>query len=161
MMKRLIYLLILSKFLRFKFLFSMKRITLISIALGLLLLISQNTRAQAFQKGDINVGFGLGFGANETNQSVTRTSGSNGVSYEWVEAEALSPVSLFLSGTIEYGLSNKIGLALEGKLAATGLFFLPYGNKITHQDLKLKLNYHLFTSIIMICFLELLLECLI
>lgn len=120
----------------------MKRLALLFFAFFSLVLVSQKSQAQVFEKGDWSIDLGVGYADNKTNRSITFSNYYYGVR---TETEAKKQGSVMLSVGVEYRLFDKIGLALEGQLATTGPSYY-VSEAIGHQDLKLKFNYHLFNS---------------
>jgi hypothetical protein len=94
----------------------MKKITSYLIIIGAIFLISQNLQAQAFQKGNVNVDVGLGFGIYGTSQTATTglTADVNGTSLvilpETTSDTTDGAASTMIPISFEYGISNRIGL---------------------------------------------------
>ena len=83
----------------------MKKIILLSIALSSLLLMSQNTQAQAFQKGNINFDLGLGIGAYGTRVTIEVA----GVEFSDTDGASSTVIPI----SFEYGITDKFGLGAQ------------------------------------------------
>ncbi|MCO6499020.1 MAG: hypothetical protein J5I47_01410 [Vicingus serpentipes] len=93
----------------------MKKITRVFATLIALLIINNSANAQAFQKGNINIDVGIGFGAYSTITYFTTpafTFGPITIPSQTI-SERDGAVSTMIPIIFEYGVSNKIGLGAE------------------------------------------------
>lgn len=127
----------------------MKKIILLSIALSSLLLMSQNTQAQAFQKGNINFDVGLGFGIYGTSQTQTLKVSVAGVPLiDDVSDTTDGAASMIIPISFEYGVTDKIGVGVD---FAYSNYFISDSDQVNTESVKaidfgLKFNYHLLNS---------------
>ena len=122
----------------------MKKITIGLLAVTFCLFLSNNTHAQAFQKGNKNFDLGIGFGAYGTTQTVTTT--FNGVPIKNSDTDGAA--SMIVPIKFEYGVGEKVGIGAE---------FL-YNNyvindsdrvnldKVSSIDFGVNCQYHLLNS---------------
>jgi hypothetical protein len=128
----------------------MKKTTFL-LATTLLLLLSftsNNTYAQAFQKGNwnIDVDLGLGIYATETETAVKFSALGLSINESDIDKDGTAS-SVFRLGA-EYGISNKIGIGL--KIGASN-YFIDEEDKDTVKSVKsndfaIHLNYHLLNA---------------
>ncbi|PCJ25674.1 MAG: hypothetical protein COA97_07285 [Flavobacteriales bacterium] len=87
----------------------MKKFTTLCLALVAILFLNNNVNAQAFQKGNINIDLGIGFGIYGTTNTWTTTFNGNDttVSENDGAASKVFPIGF------EYGISDKIGIGAD------------------------------------------------
>jgi len=123
----------------------MKKFTSVLTIIVLLLIGNNNTvSAQAFQKGNINVDLGIGFGAYGTKSTFTNT--FNGVSTSTSETDGAA--STLVPVQIEYGVTDRIGI---GFLFQYNNYFINDSDKVSLDkvscvDFGLNFNFHLLNS---------------
>lgn len=140
----------------------MKKIILFTLILGSFLLMNQNTQAQAFQKGNINIDLGLGFGiyGTSTVQTYERTATIDPVLVNagLIAADALNSkttsdtadgaVSTIIPFSFEYGVSDKIGIGFD---VVYNNYFINDSDKVDLESVKAfdfgpKFYYHALSS---------------
>jgi len=122
----------------------MKKITGVFAITIALLMINNFANAQAFQKGNINIDLGIGFGAYGTKSTFTTT--SNGVSIS--DSETDGAASTLVPVQIEYGVTDRIGV---GFLFQYNNYFINDSDKVSLDkvscvDFGLNFNFHLLNS---------------
>lgn len=130
----------------------MKKIITSFSILGLSLIFINHTQAQAFQKGNINIDIGIGFGIYGTQQKTTSNLsfevGGTPFSQTNVNDTTDGAVSRIIPISFEYGISDKIGLGLD--LTSSNYYIDEDDRKYTRSvkgfDFGLKANYHLLNA---------------
>lgn len=130
----------------------MKNIRILFTFLFATLFFSQEYKAQAFQKGNINVDIGIGLGIYGTTQTIKNEISfkANGVSYNQTSVHDTTDGagSTIIPIAFEYGLSNKFGVGLD--LTSSSYFISEEDRKVTSSvksfDFGVKVNYHLLNS---------------
>jgi len=107
------------------------------------LITSSTVFGQAFEKGNINIDLGLGFGAYGTR--VTYKDANSGLEFSATDGAASTVIPL----SFEYGISNKVGLGLQIGMSN---YFIDKedSNDVTESvksvDFALKVNFHLLNA---------------
>ena len=105
-----------------------------------------DSNAQAFQKGNANLDVGIGFGGYSTTATITANVpffGNLTISNEDGAASVIAPI------TFEYGISNKVGLGVQ--LGFSNYFIDNEDSTETTESVKsvdfaILVNYHLLNS---------------
>ncbi len=104
---------------------------------------TNHTYGQAFQKGNINIDLGLGFGAYGT--KVTFKDSNSGLEF----TETDGAVSTVIPLSFEYGISDRIGLGLQVGMSS---YFIDnedstdVSESVKSVDFALKFNFHLLNA---------------
>lgn len=122
----------------------MNRLISFLIITTLIIFYTNTTFAQAFQKGNKNLDFGVGFGIYGTSQTSTTT--FNGQTF--TDTENDGAVSTVIPINFEYGVTDKFGIGAtliynNYVINDSDKVFL---NKVSSIDLGLNFNYHLLSS---------------
>lgn len=105
--------------------------------------VSNQLFSQAFEKGNINIDLGLGFGAFGTR--ATFKDANTKLEYSVTDGAASTIIPL----AFEYGISNKIGLGLQ---IGTSNYFIDkkdstnVSKSVRSVDFALKFNFHLLNA---------------
>ncbi len=113
-----------------------------------LLILSNTISAQAFQKGNINVDVGVGFGAYGTNQTQTTEISWLGFSISDTHDTTDGAASTAIPIGFEYGISDKIGIGAD---FTYNNYFINdsdrvHLNSVKAIDFGVKFNYHLLNA---------------
>ena len=124
-----------------------------TIAIVILLLLTNNIiNAQAFQKGSVNIDFGIGFGLYATSQTSTYQIEADvfGVHYsdKSIHDTTDGAASTIIPLSIEYGLSNKFGVGLD---ITYNSYFINDSDRVYLKSVKAfdfgpKFSYHPLNS---------------
>jgi len=136
----------------------MKKITTIFTIVLSILMINNNSQAQAFKKGTINVDLGIGYGLYRTSSSHTeeRTATvdpstglpSNFLNYNRTRDTTDGALSTVIPLSLEYGLSEKIGVGID---ITYNSYYIQDSDKVDLKSVKAfdfgpKFNYHPLNS---------------
>lgn len=94
----------------------MKNFTTVVMALGAIFLLTNNANGQAFQKGNINLDVGIGFGIYGTNQTATTTYETGSPNFDEITVttdESDGAVATVIPIRVEYGVMDKLGIGAE------------------------------------------------
>lgn len=126
----------------------MKKITSCLAIIVVLFIDNNAVMAQSFQKGNINVDIGIGFGIYGTSQTFTNTLTFGGVTTLDKSDTTDATASRVIPINLEYGLTDKIGIGLD---FTYGSYFINDSDKVSLESVKAydfgpRLNYHLLNS---------------
>jgi len=130
----------------------MIKISTILLALSSLLFFNNNSNAQAFQKGSINIDLGIGFGLYGTSQSSSHGVAAtiNGVPYSASSNRDTTDgaASTIIPIAFEYGIADKLGIGLD---IVYNNYFINDSDRVNLASVKAydfgpKISYHPLNS---------------
>jgi hypothetical protein len=123
----------------------MKKTTTICLTFIIILTFNNEVSAQAFQKGNINIDLGVGFGVYGTSNTWTTT--LNGVSETTTESDGA--VSTVIPINFEYGVMDKLGIGADFRYSNYVVNNNDSNDRtesVRAMDFGLKFNFHLLNA---------------
>ena len=126
----------------------MKKIIFSVLVIALSTVSTKSVKAQAFEKGNINIDIGVGFGIYGTSQSYKTTISFAGQSRTETSDTTDGALSFIIPIGFEYGITDKIGLGVDFMYSS---YAISDSDRVNTESVKAidfgaKFNYHLLKA---------------